>query len=112
MLDYAMGDLAYRRMQWRCNALNKKSRSAASRLGFKFEGIFYNHMIVKGQNRDTAWYSILDSDWPAVREILAAWLDDDNFDADAPSAIPLQDMTSPMSYSVTNASSSSSETSV
>ena len=82
MLDYAMGDLRYRRMQWRCNALNQRSRSAALRLGFKFEGIFYNHMILKGKNRDTAWYSILDTDWPAVREIIATWLSDDNFDAD------------------------------
>ncbi len=82
MLDYAMGDLGYRRMQWRCNALNQKSRNAALRLGFKYEGIFYNHMMFKGKNRDTAWYSILDSDWPAVRDIIAAWLDDENFDAD------------------------------
>ena len=82
MLCYAMDDLGYRRMQWRCNALNQRSRNAALRLGFKFEGIFYNHMIYKGLNRDTAWYSILDSDWPAVREAIAAWLGDANFDAD------------------------------
>jgi RimJ/RimL family protein N-acetyltransferase len=80
MLDYAMSDLRYRRMQWRCNALNRKSREAALRLGFKYEGIFYNHMIYKGLNRDTAWYSILDSDWPDVRKAIAAWLDDGNFD--------------------------------
>ncbi len=80
MLDYAMTDLRYRRMQWRCNALNQKSRDAAQRLGFKYEGIFYNHMIYKGLNRDTAWYSILDTDWPAVRETIAAWLDGGNFD--------------------------------
>src|SRR5262249_34808926 len=54
----------YRRMQWRCNALNEKSRAAARRLGYRFEGIWYNHMIVKGRNRDTAWYSILDTEWP------------------------------------------------
>jgi RimJ/RimL family protein N-acetyltransferase len=82
MLDYAMTDLRYRRMQWRCNALNQKSRNAALRLGFKYEGIFYNHMIFKGQNRDTAWYSILDTDWPEVRKTMAAWLDDGNFDGD------------------------------
>lgn len=82
MLDHAMTDLRYRRMQWRCNALNQKSRNAARRLGFKYEGIFYNHLMFKGMNRDTAWYSILDSDWPAVREILAAWLHSDNFDAE------------------------------
>ncbi len=82
MLCHAMDDLAYRRMQWRCNALNAKSRAAARRLGFRFEGIFYNHMIVKGRNRDTAWYSILDDEWPEVRARIAAWLDDENFDAD------------------------------
>ncbi|MBT7757629.1 MAG: GNAT family N-acetyltransferase, partial [Rhodospirillaceae bacterium] len=82
MLDYAMTELRYRRMQWRCNALNQKSRNAALRLGFKYEGIFYNHMIFKGLNRDTAWYSILDSDWPAVRKTIAAWLDAGNFDGD------------------------------
>lgn len=82
MLDYAMTDLSYRRMQWRCNALNQKSRDAAARLGFKYEGIFYNHMMFKGKNRDTAWYSILDTDWPKVREIIEAWLSDDNFDDD------------------------------
>ncbi len=82
MLDYAMTDLRYRRMQWRCNALNQKSRDAALRLGFKYEGIFYNHMIYKGLNRDTAWYSILDTDWPGVRGIISTWLADANFEAD------------------------------
>ena len=82
MLDYAMTELSYRRMQWRCNALNQKSRNAALRLGYKYEGIFYNHMIYKGMNRDTAWYAILDSDWPEVRSIIADWLGADNFDAD------------------------------
>lgn len=82
MIRYAMDDLGYRRMQWRCNSLNAKSRQAARRLGFRFEGIFYNHMIFKGKNRDTAWYSILDDEWPEVRGILEAWLDDSNFDAD------------------------------
>lgn len=80
MLAYAMTDLRYRRMQWRCNAPNQKSRNAALRLGFKYEGIFYNHMIFKGKNRDTAWYSILDSDWPEVRKTITAWLRNDNFD--------------------------------
>ena len=75
-----MDDLGYRRMQWRCNSLNVKSRNAARRLGFRFEGVFYNHMIFKGKNRDTAWYSILDDEWPEVREIIKVWLDDANFD--------------------------------
>ena len=81
MLEYAMDDLGYRRMQWRCNALNQKSRAAARRLGFRFEGIWYNHMIVKGRNRDTAWYSILDTEWPAIRAVMIDWLDPTNFDA-------------------------------
>jgi RimJ/RimL family protein N-acetyltransferase len=80
LLNYAMGDLGYRRMQWRCNSLNVKSRNAARRLGFRFDGVFYNHMIFKGKNRDTAWYSILDDEWPEVREIIKLWLDDSNFD--------------------------------
>jgi RimJ/RimL family protein N-acetyltransferase len=81
LLIYAMDDLGYRRMQWRCNSLNLKSRNAARRLGFRFEGVFYNHMVNKGRNRDTAWYSILDDEWPEVREIIKSWLDDRNFDA-------------------------------
>src|SRR5262245_46522546 len=82
MLRYAMDDLGYRRMQWRCNALNSASRAAARRLGFRFEGIFYNHMIFKGRNRDTAWYSILDDEWSEVREIMERWLAPSNFDQD------------------------------
>jgi len=82
MLRYAMDDLKYRRMQWRCNALNSASRAAARRLGFRFEGIFYNHMIFKGRNRDTAWYSILDDEWPQIRAILEQWLAPSNFDHD------------------------------
>ena len=82
LIAHAMDDLGYRRMQWRCNSLNAKSRAAARRLGYRFEGIFYHHMVVKGRNRDTAWYSILDHEWPEVREIIKAWLADANFDAD------------------------------
>ena len=82
MLCYAMDDLGYRRMQWRCNSLNQKSRQAARRLGFRFEGIFYNHLIFKGKNRDTTWYSILDDEWPEVRGIIERWLDPTNFDED------------------------------
>jgi RimJ/RimL family protein N-acetyltransferase len=81
MLHYALDELHYRRMQWRCNALNEKSRAAALRLGFTFEGIFYQHMVVKGCNRDTAWYSILGSEWPRIRANFEAWLAPGNFDA-------------------------------
>lgn len=93
MLKYAMDDLGYRRMQWRCNSLNEKSRQAARRLGFRFEGIFYNHLIFKGKNRDTAWYSILDSEWPEVRTIIESWLDDSNFDS---SGTPLSSLSEQM----------------
>ncbi len=67
-------------MQWRGNALNEKSRVAALRLGFTFEGIFYQHMVAKGCNRDTAWYSILDREWPRIRANFEAWLAPVNFD--------------------------------
>jgi len=82
MLRYAMDDLGYRRMQWRCNSLNEKSRGAARRLGFRFEGVFHNHMIFKGKNRDTAWYSILDNEWPEVSQIIEQWLQESNFNED------------------------------
>ena len=81
LIAHALDDLGYRRMQWRCNSLNAKSRAAARRLGYRFEGIFYHHMVVKGRNRDTAWYSILDHEWPQICEIIKTWLADDNFDA-------------------------------
>jgi RimJ/RimL family protein N-acetyltransferase len=81
MLRHAFDELKYRRMQWRCNALNEKSRAAALRLGFTFEGIFYQHMVVKERNRDTAWYSILDHEWPRLRSNFERWLGASNFDA-------------------------------
>jgi RimJ/RimL family protein N-acetyltransferase len=81
MLRHAFDDLKYRRMQWRCNALNEKSRAAALRLGFKFEGIFYQQQVVKGRNRDTAWFSMLDSEWPRIRANFERWLAPENFDA-------------------------------
>jgi RimJ/RimL family protein N-acetyltransferase len=75
-------DLGYRRLEWKCNALNAASRRAAERFGFRFEGIFRNHQVVKGRNRDTAWYSIIDDEWPAIRSAFQAWLAPDNFDGD------------------------------
>jgi RimJ/RimL family protein N-acetyltransferase len=92
MISYAMTDLGYRRLQWRCNALNEKSRATARRLGFQFEGIFYNHMIVRGHNRDTAWYSLTDRDWPQVQTIFQEWLDDLNFDANDVARQSLSDL--------------------
>ncbi|WP_272598394.1 GNAT family N-acetyltransferase [Solirubrobacter ginsenosidimutans] len=78
----AFDGLGNRRFEWKCNAANERSRRAAERFGFTFEGVFRQHMIVKGGNRDTAWYSILDGEWPAVRAGFEAWLDEANFDAD------------------------------
>jgi RimJ/RimL family protein N-acetyltransferase len=77
---HAFDDLGYRRLEWKCNALNAPSRRAADRFGFTFEGIFREHMIVKGRNRDTAWYAIVDADWPSIREGFEAWLEPANFD--------------------------------
>jgi len=80
LTKYAFDELGYRRYEWKCNALNAKSRSAAVRLGFTFEGLFRQHMIIKGRNRDTAWYSMLAEDWPQVRAAMEAWLALENFD--------------------------------
>lgn len=87
---YAMDELGYRRYEWKCNALNEKSRRAAERFGFTFEGIFRNHMVVKGQNRDTAWYSITDEEWPAIREAFERWLAPENFDEHGKQRSPLR----------------------
>ncbi|WP_151718528.1 GNAT family N-acetyltransferase [Gemmobacter serpentinus] len=73
---FAMG---YRRFEWKCDARNLPSRRAAQRLGFSFEGIFRQHLIVKGQNRDTAWFSVIDSEWPGLDEAFRAWLAPANF---------------------------------
>jgi RimJ/RimL family protein N-acetyltransferase len=81
MAKYAFDDLGYRRYEWKCNSLNAPSRRAALRLGFKFEGIFRKHMIVKGRNRDTAWYSMTDEEWPSRKMAFEKWLDPSNFDA-------------------------------
>jgi RimJ/RimL family protein N-acetyltransferase len=79
---YVFEDLGYRRYEWKCNALNEPSRRAALRLGFSFEGIFRQHMIIKGKNRDTAWFSMLDSEWPARKREFERWLDESNFDSE------------------------------
>jgi RimJ/RimL family protein N-acetyltransferase len=75
LLRHAFEDLGYRRVEWKCDALNARSRAAAERLGFSFEGIFRRHMIVKGRNRDTAWFSMLDEEWPRVRAAIERWFD-------------------------------------
>jgi RimJ/RimL family protein N-acetyltransferase len=81
MARHVFNDLGYRRYEWKCNALNEPSRRAALRLGFTFEGIFRQHMIVKGRNRDTAWFSMLDSEWPVRQANFERWLAPSNFDA-------------------------------
>jgi RimJ/RimL family protein N-acetyltransferase len=81
MARHAFADLGYRRYEWKCNASNEPSRRAALRLGFTFEGVFRQHMIVKGRNRDTAWFSMLDSEWPLRQANFEQWLAPSNFDA-------------------------------
>jgi len=81
LMTHAMETLGYRRFEWKCNALNAASRRAAERYGFTFEGIFRQAHVFKGRNRDTAWYSFLDIEWPTIRAGFEAWLDPQNFDA-------------------------------
>jgi RimJ/RimL family protein N-acetyltransferase len=76
----AFDGLGHRRLEWKCDAGNARSRAAAARFGFTFEGVFRQHMIVKGRNRDSAWFSVLDGEWPVVRAGFEAWLDPANFD--------------------------------
>jgi RimJ/RimL family protein N-acetyltransferase len=76
---HAFDDLGYRRFEWKCNDLNEPSKRAAVRFGFTFEGVFRQHMVVKGQNRDTAWYAMLDRDWPRCKRAFESWLSPDNF---------------------------------
>jgi RimJ/RimL family protein N-acetyltransferase len=83
--------LGYRRYEWKCDARNAASRRAALRLGFAFEGLFRQHMIVKGRNRDTAWYAMLDSEWPSRKLAFERWLSPDNFDADGRQKVRLAD---------------------
>ena len=81
MMKRVFDELGYRRYEWKCDALNAKSRRAAERLGFQFEGIFRQATIYKGRNRDTAWYSIIDEEWPQLRGAFEQWLDPENFDS-------------------------------
>ncbi len=80
MARYVFEELGYRRYEWKCNALNAPSRAAALRFGFSFEGIFRQHMIVKGRNRDTAWFAMMDHEWPERKAAFEAWLAPSNFD--------------------------------
>lgn len=80
LMRHVFDDLGYRRYEWKCDRLNEPSRRAAVRLGFIWEGRFRNHVVVKGRNRDTDWFSITDGEWPRVRRALDDWLDERNFD--------------------------------
>jgi RimJ/RimL family protein N-acetyltransferase len=81
LAELAISALGYRRLEWKCNALNARSMRAAARLGFVYEGLFRQHMVVKGSNRDSAWFAIIDGDWPRCRDAFVRWLAPANFDA-------------------------------
>ena len=82
MMRRAFDELGYRRYEWKCDSLNAPSRAAARRLGFTFEGIFRQALVYKGRNRDTAWFSVIDAEWPAIRDGFERWLAPGNFDDD------------------------------
>ena len=82
LMRYVFDDLGYRRYEWKCDSLNAPSRKAAERLGFTYEGTFRRAAVVRGRNRDTAWFALTDHDWPPVRDAMEKWLDPGNFTAD------------------------------
>ncbi|WP_170564808.1 GNAT family N-acetyltransferase [Ruegeria atlantica] len=92
MMRRAMTELGYRRLEWKCDALNAPSRAAAERFGFSFEGVFQQAITYKGRNRDTAWYALLDSEWPPVERGFQAWLASDNFDESGQQRNKLSDL--------------------
>ncbi len=89
-------ELGYRRYEWKCHTLNRPSRAAAQRLGFSYEGTFRQAVVTKGRNRDTAWYAIIDSEWPDLRAAFARWLAPDNFDAAGRQRLSLSALTVPL----------------
>ena len=95
MMRWAL-EAGYRRYEWKCNALNKASRRAAQRLGFSFEGIFRQMMIVKGRNRDTAWFAAIDREWPALKTAFERYLDEKNFDEEGKPVTSLSSLTAPL----------------
>lgn len=82
LLRHAFDRLGYRRVEWKCDSRNRRSRRAATRFGFRFEGLFRQHMVVKGESRDTTWFAITDRDWPRIRRAYRRWLAPKNFDAE------------------------------
>lgn len=93
LMSYALGALGYRRYEWKCDNFNAPSKAAAQRLRFKFEGIFRNHVVYKGHTRDTAWFSIIDSEWPQLKTAFEAWLDESNFDRNGRQKVSLSGLT-------------------
>lgn len=93
-MKHAFETLGYRRVEWKCDSMNAPSRSAAQRLGFQFEGIFRQHMIYKGRSRDTAWFSILDGEWPAQKSSFEKYLSADNFDGEGKQIMSLSHFSS------------------
>ena len=89
-------ELGYRRYEWKCNALNAPSRAAAQRLGFSYEGVFRQARVDKGRNRDTAWYAMIDREWPAIDRAFRRWLDPANFDAEGRQRTSLSELTGPI----------------
>ena len=97
MMDHVFA-LGYRRYEWKCDALNAPSRSAAQRLGFSFEGVFRQATMYKARNRDTAWFAVIDQEWPALKAAFEQWLDPANFDAEGRQRQRLSDLTRPLLY--------------
>lgn len=95
MMQWAF-EAGYRRYEWKCNALNRASRRAAERLGFSYEGIFRQAAVVKGRNRDTAWFAAIDSEWPALKAAFETWLSPENFDEAGQQMVRLADLTTPV----------------
>ena len=93
--QYAFDKLGYRRFEWKCDSRNEPSRRAARRFGFTYEGTFRQHMVNKGQNRDTAWFAMIDADWPAIRETFVRWLAPANFDERGRQKVRLEDLRQP-----------------
>ncbi|PJK28088.1 GNAT family N-acetyltransferase [Minwuia thermotolerans] len=89
-------ECGFRRYEWKCDSLNERSRRAAQRFGFSFEGVFRQHYVVKGRNRDTAWYACIDQEWPRLREAYETWLAPDNFDAEGRQKRRLSALTGPV----------------
>lgn len=93
LMSYALDTLGYRRYEWKCDSLNAPSQAAALRLGFQFEGIFRNLVIYKGRTRDTAWFSIINQEWPQLKQAYNAWLSESNFDSQGKQKVSLSQLT-------------------